>query len=368
MVKSISITGSTGQLGFVTRARLKYHYGHSVFGIDRNQFAQPQALAEVVKRSDALVHLAGVIIADGVDLKEANLAIARQVTAAIEQSESDVHMVYASSVRIHDDTEYGSAKRAVGDYFQKYCEDNNLPYSEIVFPNLYGEFSKPNYNNVTGTFAHRVANDQKPEIHDVDKVLPLMSYLQAADAIHDVVDNKSLGRICPEGTPITLGALAQRLADMKALYSQGIVPDLRETIDLYLFNTLRINLFPQMFPYPLVPKTDNRGSFIECLHERNGGQVSFSSTKPGVTRGNHFHFTKVERFTVLSGEATIRVRKLYDEHVHEFHVTGDTPVAVDMPTFHTHNIENTGDTELLTLFWINESYDPENPDTYPMDV
>lgn len=123
-----------------------------------------------------------------------------------------------------------------------------------------------------------------------------------------------------------------------------------------------------MFPFPLVRHADERGSFFECIRERNGGQVSFSTTKPGILRGEHFHFTKVERFLVLSGEAVIRVRKLYDDTVHEFHVSGEKPVFVDMPTYYTHNIENTGTSELTTLFWINEFFDPDNPDTYPIKV
>ena len=334
----------------------------------RDEFADDAQLKAFVEKSDVIVHLAGVIKSNDVDLREANLEIADRLSLAIKSAEREVFLIYASSVRFHDDTEYGRAKRAVGEFLEAFCTENKIRYCEIVFPNLFGEFSKPNYNNVTGTFAHRIANGEEPNIHDPEKLLPLLSYTEAADIIASVIQDGSEGRMQPEGYPVTIQDLADRLSSMNTLYSKGIIPDLQDEFDLQLFNALRINLFPEKFPFPLVRHADERGSFFECVREHNGGQVSFSTTRPGIVRGNHFHFSKVERFLVLSGEAVIRVRKLFDSKIHEFRVSGDKPVFVDMPTLHTHNIENVGDSELLTLFWINEFFDPDNPDTYPVEV
>ena len=334
----------------------------------RDEFADDAQLKEFVEKSDVIVHLAGIIKSSDADLREANVEIANRLSLAIKSAKREVFLIYASSVRIHDDTEYGRAKRAVGDFLKAFCTEHQIRYCEIVFPNLFGEFSKPYYNNVTGTFAARIANGEKPEIHDPEKVLPLLNYTEAADVIAEAIKNETTGRVQPEGIPITLQELADRLSSMNALYSKGVFPDLRDEFDLQLFNALRINLFPEKFPFPLVRHADERGSFFECIREHNGGQVSFSTTRPGIVRGNHFHFSKVERFLVLSGEAVIRVRKLFDSKTHEFRVSGDKPVFVDMPTLHTHNIENIGDCELLTLFWINEFFDPDNPDTYPVEV
>jgi UDP-2-acetamido-2,6-beta-L-arabino-hexul-4-ose reductase len=127
-------------------------------------------------------------------------------------------------------------------------------------------------------------------------------------------------------------------------------------------------LYPKHFPVPLDLKTDNRGSFVEIIKERGGGQTSFSTTHPGVVRGNHYHIRKIERFCVVSGEAVIKLRKLFTKEIIEYKVSGDKPVYVDMPTYHTHSIENTGNGELITMFWISEIFDPADPDTFSESV
>ena len=151
---------------------------------------------------------------------------------------------------------------------------------------------------------------------------------------------------------------------MHERYTGGVIPKLDEAIDIQLFNTLRSMIPHEQRPVDLTLHTDERGSLFEAVKADGGGQAFLSSTKPGITRGNHFHTRKVERFLVLKGTAEIRIRRVLTDNVHTFNVDGRTPQAIDIPTLHTHNITNTGNEELQTLFWSNELYDPADPDTY----
>ena len=170
------------------------------------------------------------------------------------------------------------------------------------------------------------------------------------------------------GVPIKILDVYNKLALFKDEYLSGTIPKIESKFDLNLFNTFRSYLYPKHFPILLDLKTDNRGSFVEVVKERSGGQSSFSTTHPGITRGNHYHTRKVERFCVLSGEASIKLRRIFTDEIIDYKVSGDKPVYVDMPTFYTHSIENIGNTELLTMFWINEFYDPNDPDTFMENV
>jgi UDP-2-acetamido-2,6-beta-L-arabino-hexul-4-ose reductase len=158
--------------------------------------------------------------------------------------------------------------------------------------------------------------------------------------------------------------LLARLTALARIYTTGEIPDIASPFDRDLFNTYRSYTFEMQTPIKLTRHADRRGSFFEIIPSHGGaGQSSFSTTAPGVTRGNHFHRRKVERFVVLAGQGTIALRRLFTGKVYEFQVTGDEPVAVDMPTMWSHNITNTGDEALDTSFWANELFDPDSPDT-----
>ena len=172
-----------------------------------------------------------------------------------------------------------------------------------------------------------------------------------------------VGDVRVQGHRLTVYALLNTLTGMQELYGQHIIPDLREDLRRDLFNTFRSYLYPQHYPVRLTLHTDPRGSLFEAVKSLNGGQSFMSTTHPGITRGNHYHTRKVERFLVTGGEAEIRLRHLFGQEVQTFRVSGDQPSYVDIPTLHTHNITNVGATTLSTLFWTHELFDPANPDT-----
>jgi len=168
--------------------------------------------------------------------------------------------------------------------------------------------------------------------------------------------------------PMRVSELLDRLSAFDQNYRGQLIPDVREPIDLYLFNTYRSYLFPHHYPVDLQLHEDMRGGLFEAIKSYNGGQCFLSTTKPGITRGNHYHTAKIERFLVVGGNGLIRIRKLFSEDISEFEVAGDRPQYIDIPTLHTHNITNVGESDMTTLFWSHEIFDPESPDTFPEPV
>jgi len=208
-----------------------------------------------------------------------------------------------------------------------------------------------------------LANDKEPEIEN-DISLNLIHAQDLAELLFDQMLTPVSGDIRPDGASTTVSDILTKLQRIAGQYNQGIIPDMTDGLTCRLFNTYRSYLFPEYYPRKLKLHEDNRGALFEAVKGHAGGQTFLSTTKSGITRGNHFHLKKMERFLVIRGEAKIRIRRLFDDTTHEFQVNGRTPGFIDIPTLHTHNITNTGDSELMTLFWSNEIFDPQNPDTF----
>ncbi len=362
-MKAIGITGAGGQLGTYACARLQYHHQMAVHPADRAVMSSPSMLQAICAQSDVVVHLAGVNRGTDAEVAEGNPRLAQDLVTACHAAGKAPQIIFASSIHRDGSSLYGQAKAAASDILKSFCAESGAPYAEIVFPNLFGEFTRPFYNSFVGTFCHQTAKGETPTVN-ADAPIDLMHYRDAADAIADAIANPETGVVRPKGVSTSVGAVAAKLAAFEADYATGVIPDLRQEFDLQLFNTYRSYLYPARYPIMLVRHADQRGSFFECVRERNGGQTSFSTTRPGITRGNHFHFDKIERFLVLAGKARISIRKLYTDEVVHFDVDGERPCAIDMPTLHTHNITNTGPGELVTLFWSHDLFDPAKPDTY----
>ena len=367
MTLRVGITGIDGQFGFHLRAWLQYHCGHEVVGAGRRTFGSPEDLDDFVRGCDAIFHLAGVNRGTDEEVADGNRGLAAALAIAVERAGTSPHLVYASSIQRLNDSVYGRAKAAAADILAEVSRKAGAPFAELVLPNLFGEFTRPNYNSFVGTFCHRVAAGDEPTIH-ADNPVELLHYLGAAEIVAEAISERKAGQIAVSGTNTSVGTVSAKLKSFRETYAAGVIPDFRDAFDLQLFNTYRSVLYPSIYPVALEPRSDNRGSLVECVRTLNGGQAFYSSTHPGITRGNHFHFGKVERFIVLAGEARISIRKIYSDEVQDFDVSGDRPCFIDMPTFHSHNITNTGSGELLTLFWAHEFFDQARPDTYAEPV
>lgn len=359
----IGITGSDGLLGWHQRAYLKTVGGHEVRLANRAMFSEHELLIDFVTGLDAVIHLAGMNRGDEAEIERVNVELAQKLVMACEQAAARPFIVYANSTHADRDTAYGRSKRAAAETLRKWAVQNEAGFTNLILPHVFGEFGKPFYNSVVSTFCYQLARNETPQII-VDGELELLHAQDVVAQSLAAIHQNQRGDLRLQGVRIKVSELLQRLIEMRDSYQSMVIPKFESALDVRLFNTLRSYLFPQHYPVALTLHSDARGSLFEVVKSGGGGQVFLSTTHPGITRGNHYHARKIERFLVVSGEAEIRLRKLFSAEVTCFKVHGDAPCYVDMPTFYTHHITNTGSSELVTLFWANEIFDPADPDTF----
>jgi UDP-2-acetamido-2,6-beta-L-arabino-hexul-4-ose reductase len=316
----------------------------------------------------AVLHLAGVNRADNDDQLIDNVSIAQRLTDSLDRAGAHPAVVYANSIQAGNGTPFGKSKQDAADHLIDWGRRAGAPVADVRLPNLFGEHGRPHYNSVVATFCYSLARGEAPQIR-VDKEIHLLHVQDAVDEMLGLVEERTSGVFEPSGSPVVVSAILARLEGFRDVYETGDIPDISTRLDRALFNTYRSFCFPEHYPiYPVV-SSDDRGSLYECVRGHGGqSQVFSSSTHPAITRGNHFHLRKVERFAVLAGSATITLRRLFHDEVVRFEVTGKRPALVDMPTMWTHAITNTGDDELTTLFWADEIFNAAKSDTYPEPV
>ncbi len=363
----VGITGAFGQFGFHLRCRLFVEKDMEVVSVGHEAFADDVRLRDFVSGLDAIVHLAGVNRASEDEVAAANPAIARRLIDALARAKASPHLLYASTTHVDGDTVYGRSKREADRILAAWAEANGAAFSAFVFPHLFGEFGRPHYNSAATTFAWQIANGEAPSVTGNGQV-ELLHFGDAANLIVEALRSGGGGERRPEGRKLSVSEMAERLQRLATSYVNHVVPDLRDPLDLRLFNVYRSFLYPGHYPVRLSTHADDRGALTETVKSLNGGQSFFSTTRPGVTRGNHFHVHKVERFVVLKGRARISIRRMFDEAIDDFFVSGDALCYIDMPTLCTHAISNIGEEELVTLFWAHEIFDPNNPDTVPEPI
>ncbi len=349
-------------LGWHMRCYLKQFADIDVSLADRETFANPAALRSFVAASDAIAHFAGQNRGDDKEIATANVMLAERLVQACEAEKTMPHVVYSSTIHVEKETAYGQSKKAAGEVLQSWSQRTGARFSNLVLPHMFGEGTKPFYNSAVATFAYQLATGDEATVIN-DTALELLHAQDVCAEVLRLIRSGTDGPVRMSGEEISVSAVLRRLNSMADSYRNLIIPDVREPLNLRLFNLYRSYLFPHFYPKELTLHSDDRGKLVEGVKNLNGGQAFISTTKPGVTRGNHFHYRKIERFLVLQGQATIEVRRLFDDETHSFNVTGAKPAFIDMPPLHTHNITNTGDQPLLTLFWAHEIFDPENPDT-----
>lgn len=365
----IVVTGAKGLLGWHTAARLHAvnctarfrgePEPYQLVTVDRPGFEDATQLAAAVKGADAILHFAGVNRGSDSDVAEANPAISRALVSSCQATGSLPHIVYANSTHSGGNSIYGTSKREAGEILAGLSGR----YTDLVLPHVFGECARPDYNNVTATLIDRLWKGESPTIGEDAKV-SLLHAGEAADLAIGAVSDGHTGELAPEGRPLTVSDLWTQLESYHRDYRADIFPHLVDPFDVALFNSYRTGGFPARYPKPMSVRADARGALFETSKARAGSQSFISTTVPGQSRGDHFHLSLVERFLVVSGRATIRVRRVLTDEVFSFEVSGAEPVAVDMPPLHTHHIVNDGDVEVITYFWANRLFDPADPDTY----
>ena len=374
--------GITGQSGFIGT------HLYNQLGLDKEvgrvqfmdeYFQNKSKLNEFVQSCDAIVHLAAMNRhGDPQVIYDTNIKLVKQLIAACETTDSKPHILFASSTQEERDNPYGNSKKEGRKLFEAWANRNDARFTGLIIPNVFGPFGHPYYNSVVATFCHQLTHGETPKI-DVDGNLKLIyvgelvqEVIEHVEAMQNETNEFAIVDTVPlqHTAEIKVSKLLQKLTFYKEeYYKKGVIPNLENTFDRNLFNTFVCYIDHQsFFPFHLKLHSDDRGSFVETVKARSGGQISFSTTKPGITRGNHFHTRKAERFAVIKGKARIELRRIGTDKVFTFDLDGSKPSFVDMPIWHTHNITNIGDEELYTIFWISEHYNPDDPDTYFEEV
>lgn len=365
----IAITGCKGLLGWHTAAHLHaincaaaftgQRPPHELVEITRPIFEDTTALSGALAGVDTVIHFAGVNRGLEEEVEQANPEIARALIKGCISAGTKPAIVYANSTHANTDTPYGRSKRIAGELLANFSDC----FTNLVLPHIFGEGAKPYYNNVTATLIDKIHKGESPDINPDGKVSLLHAGAAADIALQAALD-RTMGTINPPSHEISVLALFEKLLAFHKLYEQNIFPDTSKPIDLQLFNSYRSAGYPKNYPKRLKLNKDSRGVLFESSKGGSQSQTFMSTTVPGITRGDHFHIDKVERFLVVRGQAVIRLRKVLSDELIEFTVSGDEPVAIDMIPLYTHSIENVGSEDLYTLFWTNEMFNPDAPDTY----
>ena len=368
--------GITGQAGFMGT-----HLANSlplkdealtIIPFEDAFFDDKNKLNAFVKQCDIIVHLAAMNRHnDPQVIYDTNIRLVKTLLNALDETGSRPHIIFSSSTQEERDNLYGKSKRDGRKLFEAWAEQNNTKFTALIIPNVFGPFGHPYYNSFIATFCHQLTHGETPEIQ-VDGEVKLIYINDLVEVFYKALS----GQLSAESNPVSVfhvpHTAEKRVSEILTLlqaykkdyFENGMFPNLNDPFELALFNTFRCYMPQETFPFFYTKHADDRGVFVEIAKTNSGGQFSFSTTKPGITRGNHFHTRKAERFAVIKGKARIQLRRIGTGEVINYDLDGTNPSFVDMPIWYTHNITNTGNEELVTLFWINEPYDPDDPDTF----
>ena len=366
-MKKVLVTGSAGFVGknLVATLRLREDVEITTFDVDDNKSILHAALAEV----DFVYHLAGVNRPQHEDeFRTGNADLTQEIVATIKKQGRSIPVLLSSTIQAALDNPYGNSKREAEDAVFAYAQECGAQAFVYRLPNLFGKWCRPNYNSVVATFCHNIANDLPIQVNDSAAKLRLgyiddvvAAFVAALDGQARLEDGFA---VLEPVHHIQLGELADLLYAFRDSRTGLMLPNMGEPLVRKLYSTYLSYLPQDEFSYALKSHVDERGSFTEFLKTPERGQVSVNISKPGITKGNHWHHTKNEKFLVVSGEGVIRFRKIGGDEVIEYPVSGDKLEVVDIPPGYTHNISNTGSNDMVTIMWANELFDPDNPDTF----
>lgn len=368
-MKKIGITGQAGFVGKHLYNTIGLFPGEfERIDFDKVYFNDTEKLDAFVKECDVIVHLAAMNRHNDPEvIYETNIGLVKSLVASLERTGSNAHVLFSSSSQEERDNLYGKSKKEGREIFSDWAQHSGGIFTGMIIPNVFGPFGHPFYNSVIATFCHQVSRNENPKI-EIDGDLKLIFVTElVALMLHEIRMAKSNSHyVVPHTSESKVSAILNLLQGYKDQYQdKGIIPAINSTFELNLFNTYRCYMdIENYFPVKFTEHTDPRGAFVEVIRLNVGGQVSFSTTVPGITRGNHFHTRKIERFAVIKGKALIQLRQIGTDKIMNFELDGKEPAYVDMPIWFTHNIKNTGQEELYTIFWINEFFNPDDADTY----
>lgn len=340
----------------------------TVFEYDVNSDASE--LDVYCRQADFVFNLAGVNRPkESSEFMKGNFGFASTLLDTLKKYGNTCPVMLSSSTQAAQDNPYGESKRAGEQLMFDYSKETGAKVLVYRFPNVFGKWCRPNYNSAVATFCHNIAHDLPIQVNDPDVVMNLVYVDDVVDELLAALNGREhrKGDYCevPVVHTITLGSIAVLIKSFRRMSENLDVPDLSDAFTKKLYSTYLSYLPVEKFRYPLKMNVDERGSFTEIIRTADRGQFSVNISKPGITKGQHWHHTKNEKFVVVSGHGLIQLRKIGCEEIIEFEVSGDRIEAVEMIPGYTHNIINLSETEdLVTVMWCNECFNPERPDTY----
>ena len=378
----ILITGSKGFIGKNLTAELNnikeskakgYNLNPDLTLFEYDIDTDPSLLDGYCKNADFVFHLAGVNRPkDQTEFMEGNFGFTSLLLDTLKKHGNNCPVMLSSSIQAELDNPYGVSKKAGEDLLFHYGKEVGADVLIYRFPNVFGKWCRPNYNSAVATFCNNIANDLPIQVNNRSANMTLVYIDDVVKELISALEGKPnrVGEFCmvPVEHKITLGEIVDLIYSFKESRGSLQVVDLGDRFTKKLYSTYLSYLPVDRFSYPLKMNIDERGSFTEFLKSPDRGQVSINISKPGITKGQHWHHTKNEKFLVVSGRGVIRFRKIDEEKVYEYYVSGDKLEVVDIPVGYTHNIENLGDTDMVTVMWVNEVFDPEHPDTFFLPV
>ena len=381
----ILVTGARGfvgrnlvsQLRNIRDGKIKNHVlsGTDLEILEYDVDTDPSLLDDYCRQADFVFNLAGVNRPkDQAEFMKGNFGFASTLLDTLKKHGNACPVMISSSTQAALDNPYGESKRAGEELMFGYARRTGAKVLVYRFPNVFGKWCRPNYNSAVATFCHNIAHGLPIQVNDPNVVMHLV-YID--DVVEELIGalnglEHRQGDYCevPVVHTVTLGKIVELLYGFKESRNTLGVPDLGDAFTKKLYSTYLSYLPEDAFGYPLKMNVDARGSFTEIIRTPDRGQFSVNISKPRITKGNHWHHTKNEKFLVVSGKGVIRFRDMNDPDgkVLEYFVSGDKLEVIDIPTGYTHNIENLGDTDMVTFMWCNECFDPERPDTYFEEV
>lgn len=370
-IMKILVTGFNGFVGKNLIAELNNRGYKDIYKFDID--TDKSLLDKYAEDCEFVFHLAGVNRPkDESEFMKGNFGFTSELLGILKKHNNKAPVLITSSIQAERDNPYGKSKKAGEELLFDYSKETGSKVLVYRFPNLFGKWSKPNYNTVVATYCYNIARGLNIQINNPEAELTLCYIDDVLDEfIRALQGNETKnGKYCcvPVTHKIKLGDLADKIKSFKESRENLNIPDMQDPLTKKLYSTYLSFLPEDKFSYDLNMHADNRGSFTEFIRTLDRGQVSINVAKPGITKGNHWHHTKNEKFLVVSGTGLICFRKIDSDKIIEYKVSGEKLQVVDIPTGYTHSIKNIGNTDMVTVMWANEAFNPDKPDTYSLEV
>ena len=367
-IKNVLVTGSNGFIGKNFCEFLKFRDDIEIIKINKN--SNESELYSLLLKADFIYHFAGVNRPN--NNKEfiiQNVNFTQKIVDFLISNNLNTPIIFTSSIHANSNSDFGSSKKNAEFILNEYSQSQKATVYNYRLKNIFGKWCKPNYNSVVATFCHNIANDLSIKIDNPKYIVEFIYIDDVVQEFNQIIDNNQLepkfyNNSIDTSYSCSIKELSETLNSFKSFRKNQKIPDFSNSFHKKLYSTFLSYLPNNRFANELKLNTDDRGSLFEIIKSDNSGQIFASTTNPGITRGNHFHHTKTEKFCVIKGEGLINFRKINSAEIISYNVSGDKPQTVDIPPGYTHNIKNVGNTEMITIFWANEIFDPNFPDTY----